>query len=140
MRAYKNQVMEESLQFKKGDLAASESEADESREDLERLELGNVVVTGYLSAEFVQAVLEKHMHSLNLCVRRSPGKHQALKEKVVFKLFIDPAGKVVKVDLDGESKEKKAFEQCMVKELRKLRFPASSTNKKAVITVTFVLK
>jgi Ca-activated chloride channel family protein len=137
---FQNQVMEESLERKKEDHLAGESEPDVTAHDKNTIELGEVIVTGELQEKSIRKVLKKHTRSFNICFRKALEKQPDLKGKIVFKMVIDSAGRVTKVDPDKEAKKKNEFERCMLQELKKLHFPASKAGKKSMVLITFVLK
>ncbi len=136
----KNQVVEESLERKKEDYRAGESEPDVTSRDKNIIELGEVTVTGGLQENSIRDVLKKHMRSFDLCFRQALKKQPDLKGNVVFKMVIDSAGRVSKVHPDKGTTEESRFKLCMVRELKKLHFPASKGEKKSMVLVTFVLK
>ncbi len=136
----KSRVMEESLEHKKEDRLAGESEIDATAHDDNTIELGEVIVTGNLQEKCIREVLKKHIRSLNICFRQALEKQPDLKGKIVFKMVIDPAGRVTKVDPDKGATEENEFKRCMLQELKKLHFPASKAGKKSIVLITFVLK
>jgi Ca-activated chloride channel family protein len=137
---FQTQVMEESLERKKEDRLAGESESDASIHEKNTIELGEVIVTGDLPENSIRELLKKHIRSFNICFRKALEKQPDLKGKVVFKMVIDPAGRVTKVDLDKGATEENEFTRCMLQELKKLHFPASQGGKKSMVLITFVLK
>jgi len=137
---FQNQVMEESLERKKEDHLAGESELDVTAHDKNTIELGEVIVTGDLQEKSIREVLKKHIRSFNICFRQALEKQPDLKGKIVFKMVIDSAGRVTKVDPDIGAKKKNELERCMLQELKKLHFPASKAGKKSMVLITFVLK
>ena len=136
----KGKVMEESLKYKKEDRLACEPEIDASGHDKNTIELGEVIVTGDLPEKSIRELLKKHIRSFNICYRQTLEKQPDLKGKVVFKVIIDPAGRVTKVHLDKGAKKEKEFKRCMLQELKKLHFPASKGGNKSIVFITFVLK
>ena len=137
---FKNQVMEESLERKKEGRLAGESEPDVTAHDKNTIELGEVIVTGDLQENSIRKVLKKHMRLFNICFRQTLEKQPDLKGKIVFKMVIDSAGRVTKIDQDKGATEENQFGQCMLQELKKLHFPASKAGKESMVLVTFVLK
>ena len=137
---FQNQVMEESLERKKEDHSAGEPELDVTAHDKNTIELGELIVTGELQENSIREVLKKHIRSFNMCFRQALEKQPDLKGKIVFKIVIDPAGRVFKVDPDKHTKEHNKFKRCMLQKLKKLYFPASNGGKKSIVLITFVLK
>jgi outer membrane biosynthesis protein TonB len=136
----KDKVQEESIDYKKEGLLAHEPEMDASTRKGNHVELKKVTVTEGLSEKSIQELLKKHIRSFNLCYRQALGKRSDLKGEVVFIMNIDPAGRVTKVNMDKGAKKYRVFEQCLVQELKMLRFPTPTRGKNVVVTVTFMLK
>ena len=61
-----------------------------------------------------------------------------MKGKIVFKIFIDAAGRVTKVQMINGVDEEGWFEKCMVKKLIKSTFPRPKTHKGVIVTVAFI--
>jgi len=137
---FKNKVLEESIEYKKEDRLACEPEMDASTRKTNHMELKKVTVTEGLSEKSIQELLKKHIRSFNLCYRQVLGKRPDLKGKVVFKMNIDPAGRVTKVNMDKGAKKDRELERCMAQELKMLRFPTPTGGRNVVVTVTFMLK
>jgi len=136
----RRQVIEESMANKKEDRLSAEPETDAASRDKNVIELGEITVTGGLSETSIQELLQKQMHSFNICYKQALKKPSQLKGKIVFRLVVDPAGHVIDVRLDKGINNDKAFETCMLQKLKKLRFPAAQKGIKALIIVSFVLK
>jgi Ca-activated chloride channel family protein len=137
---FQNQVMEENLERKKKDHLAAESEPEVTAHDKNTVELGEVIVTGDLQENSIREVLKKHIRLFNICFRLALEKQPALKGKSVFKMVIDSAGRVTKVDPDKGAAEENQFIRCMLQELKKLHFPTARAGKKSRVLITFVLK
>ena len=133
-------MVEESLERKKEDRSASEPEMDASIHEKNHVELGNVTVTSGVSDQSVEKLLKKHLHEFNRCYKNALKKQALIKGKVVFKITIDRTGLVLNVNLVKDDAKNEAFEHCMLKKLKELRFPALKQGKNGVIVVTFVLK
>jgi Ca-activated chloride channel family protein len=136
----RRQVVEERLEQKKEDRLTVEPEKDAAARDKNIIELGEITVTGSLSETSIQKLLEKQMNSFNTCYKQALKKQSKLKGKIVFRLAVDTAGQVINVHMDKEVNNAKAFETCMIQNLKKLRFPAAKKGIKTVIQVVFVLK
>ncbi|MGD9082570.1 MAG: AgmX/PglI C-terminal domain-containing protein, partial [Desulfobacterales bacterium] len=133
-------VMEESIEHKKEDGLAEDSELDATVHDKNTIELGEIIVTGDLPERSIRKILKKHIRPFNICFRQALEKQPDLKRKIVFKMVIDPAGRAIKVDPEKGAGKKNEFERCMLQELKKLHFPASKGGKKSMVLITFVLK
>jgi len=136
----KNNVVEERAVQKKEDRLTVEPETDAASRDKNVIELGEITVTGGLAETSIRELLEKQMHSFKTCYKQALKKQSQLKGKIIFRLTVDPFGQVINVHLDKGVNNAKAFESCMVQNLKKLRFPATQKGIKTVIKVSFVLK
>jgi Ca-activated chloride channel family protein len=136
----KDKVQEESIDYKKEGLLAQETEMDASTSKGKHVEVKKVTVTEGLSEKSIKELLKKHIGSFNLCYRQALGKRPDLKGEVVFKMNIDPAGHVTKVNMDKGAKKYRELEHCLVQELKMLRFSTPTRGRNVEITVTFMLK
>jgi hypothetical protein len=69
----------------------------------------------------------------------SLGKQNKLSGQLVFSLYVDSEGKVIKVNAEKGTKGIKEIERCIIQKLKKLHFPAPESGKNAVVTITFLL-
>jgi len=136
----KRQVVEERTAQKKEDQLITEPETDAADRDKNVIELGEITVTGGLSETFIRELLQKQMHSFNTCYKQIPKKPSQLKEKIVFRLVVNPVGQIITVRLDKGVNNAKVFETCMLQKLKNLRFPAPEKGIETVIQVAFLLK
>ena len=136
----KRQVVEERTAQKKENQLTTEPEMDAAAHDKNVIELGEIRVTEGLSETSIRKLLQKQMHLFNTCYKQIPKKPSQLNEKIVFTLVVDPVGQVINVHLDKGVNNARAFETCMLQELKKLRFPAPEKGIKTVIQVAFLLK
>jgi Ca-activated chloride channel family protein len=123
----------------KDELSASESEVTTPAIEGIHIELGNIVVQNGLSKRSIQRLLEKHMHSINLCYEQVSGSQSKLKGEVIFRLVIDPQGRVTSVHVDTNTTKDKELERCIMKELTKLHFPAPERSKNVKVSISFTL-
>jgi Ca-activated chloride channel family protein len=137
--ALKDKVQEESVDYKKEGLLTQEPEVDVSTGKGKYIEVKKVTATEGLSEKSIVELLKKHIRSFNLCYREALGKSPDLKGKVVFKINVDPAGRVTKVNMDKGAKIDRKLEQCLVQAFKMLHFPTPTKGRNVVVTVTFVL-
>jgi Ca-activated chloride channel family protein len=123
----------------KDELLSSESEPASPPAKRTHIALGNIVVENGLSKSSIQKVLEKHMHSINLCYERASGDPRTLTGEVTFKLVIDSKGRVAKVYMDTDTSKDQELERCIMKKLRKLHFPAPKERKNVKVSISFIL-
>ena len=138
--AMKSRSNEERMAQKKEHQQTTEPETDSSGCDKNAVRLGEITVTGGLSEKSVRKIFQQQMHAFDICCRQVLKEHPRLKGKMVFKLVLDSAGKVVHVHLDKNIDKAAVFEKCMVNKLKKLRFSVSGRKANPVIIVSFVLK
>ena len=136
----RSKVVEESMAQKKEARLTTEPEMDAADRDKNVIELGEITVTGSLSEKSIRELFEKQMHSFNTCYKQALKQQSQLKGKIVFRLVVDPVGKIITVHLDKGVNNPKAFETCMLQKLKKLHFPAPKNGIKTVIQVAFLLK
>lgn len=136
----KNSVVEERLEDKKEVRPVSGPETDAIVHPKHTLEVGKVSVTQGLSEKTVQTMLKKQVQALNACYWQALKNQPSLKGAVVFKLVVDPAGRVTSVHTDKSNQNTDDLERCMIQELKKLRFSSPKGSKKAIVIVTFILK
>jgi Ca-activated chloride channel family protein len=136
----RSKIVEESMAHKKEDRLTTEPEMDSAAGDKNVIELGKIAVSGGLSETSIRKFFEKQMHSFNTCYTQALKKQSQLKEKIVFRLVVDPVGQVLNVHLDKGVNNAKAFETCMLQKLKKLRFPAPRKGINTVIQVAFIFK
>ena len=136
----RSKIVEESMAHKKEDRLTTEPEMDSAAGDKNIIELGKIAVSGGLSETSIRKFFEKKMHSFNTCYTQALKKQSQLKEKIVFRLVVDPVGQVLNVHLHKGVNNAKAFETCMLQKLKKLRFPAPRKGINTVIQVAFIFK
>ena len=136
----RSQVVEEGMSQKKEGRLTTESEMYAAARDKNVIELGEMSVTGGLSESSIRELFEKQMHSFNICNKQTLKKQSQLKEKIIFRLVVDPSGNVTNAQVNKRFDKTRAFVNCMLQQLKKLRFPAAKKGIKTVIQVEFLLK
>jgi len=135
----KDKVMDERLLSQKESRPALEREKAGSCNEKRVLELGEVIIEGNLPRESIERALQAHVPSFELCYTRATAKQPMVKGKVIVKMVIDPAGRVMKVEME-ERLRGSEFGRCLILELEKLIFPAPKGGEKAMVTFTLLLK
>jgi len=138
-RGLKDKVMEEGLPSQREIRPALEKEKTGSFNEKRRLELGEVIIEGNLSKKSIERALQAHMPSLELCYARATARQLMVKGKAIVKMVIDPAGRVMKVEME-ERLRQNALGRCLIQKLEKLVFPAPKEGQKAMVTFTLFLK
>lgn len=131
--------MEEGLPSQREIRPALEKEKTGSFNEKRRLELGEVIIEGNLSKKSIERALQAHMPSLELCYARATARQLMVKGKAIVKMVIDPAGRVMKVEME-ERLRQNALGRCLIQKLEKLVFPAPKEGQKAMVTFTLFLK
>jgi Ca-activated chloride channel family protein len=135
--ALKDKVQEESVDYKKEVLLTQEPEVDVATRKGKLIEVKKVTATEGLSEKSIVELVKKHIRSFNLCYRQALGKSPDLKGEVVFKINVDPAGHVTKVNMDKGAKIDKNLKRCLVQGFKMLHFPTPAKGRNVVVTVTF---
>jgi Ca-activated chloride channel family protein len=136
----RSKVVEERVSQRKKSPLITGSEPDAISHDQYTLELGEIKATGGLSETSIRQFLKKQIRSFNLCYKQELKKHAKLKEKIIVRLVVDFSGHVINIQTDKRDNYDEAFETCMIREIKKLRFPASKKGLKTVIRAAFLLK
>jgi Ca-activated chloride channel family protein len=136
----KSRANEEKMARKKEDRQTTGPETDALVCDKNGVMLGNITVTGDLSEKSVREIFRQKMHTFDTCCRQVLKEQPRLKGKIVFKLVLNSTGHVANVHVDKNTDKARAFEICMVKELKKLRFSLTGRKVNPIILVSFVLK
>ena len=106
-----------------------------------QLRLGELVVTGGLSKEEVQKILQRELSSFQLCFQEALKAQPNLKGKMIMKFTIDARGRVSQAKV-SESELKatgKEWERCIRQRLLALQFPAPAGGVQVIVTVPFIL-
>jgi len=136
----KSRTMDESVEVKKEGWLTSDSEKDASIGRKIDIELKAVKVSKGMSEKTAREIIQKHIPAFNLCCKQALKRLPHLKGKIAFRLVVDAAGRVTAVYAGQSAGADKMFEQCMIKKLKTLRFPATKDGRNTEITVTFILK
>jgi Ca-activated chloride channel family protein len=138
----RSSVVEERIAHKKEDRRMTEPETDATARDKIAVRLGEITPLGRggLSEKSVRELLNKQMHTFDICRNQALKKQSRLKGKLVFRLVVDSAGHVTTVLPEKGVNNTKSFETCMLQKLKKLCFPASESKTNTVILVAFDFK
>jgi Ca-activated chloride channel family protein len=104
------------------------------------IELLNVTSTEGLTVNVVETAIKKNLAPLTLCYQNALSQQPQALGNGVFKLVVNPAGVVTKVELVSITVTNKGFEQCMLNALKALLFPVPTNGKSVTLVVTFLLK
>ncbi len=121
------------------------SSKDEGLKSTERpyekihINLRKVVVSKGMSETSVRNVIERDQSPIADCYREAVRRQSVPKGEGVFTLIIGPDGRVKEGYKVKAAEGYRDFEQCMVKWLKTLRFPASKGAKDIMVTITFFL-
>jgi hypothetical protein len=115
--------------------AAQEAATDriENKDKDSSVRIEKIVVTGGLSREVVQTVLEKEMEKVLNCTQ-----NQKVTGKLTVKLTLNAEGVVNTVTIISNGTGVKSIEHCIINELKKLRFPAAQNGNPSTVTVTLL--
>jgi Ca-activated chloride channel family protein len=136
---FKSSVAKECLAYNDKEGGDSKSALDAATEGKTRMVMGDVSVTGALPVEIVKKELKKQLRLFNRCLGQIVRKQPNRNGKVVFKFTLDPQGHVAKVHKVESTIKDSMFDACMLKELKKMQFPAHKGRKNVIVTATFIL-
>jgi Ca-activated chloride channel family protein len=105
------------------------------------LRLGEIKATGGLSEAQVRRVLKRQLKSLQLCLQ-AEGKEGRPHPtgKVVFQFAIDPQGRVCQVSISESKLNNADIEQCLLRKLQQLSFPAPRDGRHVSVTISLILQ
>ena len=101
---------------------------------------GRPVVMGSLDKEIIRRVIRSRLAQVRYCYEKELVKKPSLQGKVSTKFVISGAGKVVSATVRQSTMGSKAVEQCIVKVIKRLRFPKPKGGGIVVVNYPFVLK
>lgn len=90
--------------------------------------------SGSLSPEVIRAIVQKNLRKIKFCYNRELGKNPDLKGKVEIEFVIGKEGRVTKYKVRSSTMNNDAVESCVLKKIRRFRFPKPS---KGTVTVVY---
>jgi len=125
----------------KGWLATKDEglKSEERPSEKMHIHLRKVAVSEGMSETSVRSVIERDMSAIAGCTKVTSRHRSGPKGEVLFTLIIGPDGRVKEGHLAKTREGYSDFEQCTVKWLKTLRFPASKGPQDVVVTITFFL-
>jgi Ca-activated chloride channel homolog len=105
----------------------------EKKDKESSVRIEKIVVTGGLSREVVQTVLEKDVEKVLNCTQ-----NQKVTGKLTVKLTLNAEGVVNTVTIISNGTGVKPIEHCIISELKKFRFPAAQDGNSSTATVTLL--
>jgi len=105
-----------------------------------RVELGTITISGGLQQTSVKQILEQHSKAINQCVQKVLPKQPSPPGEISIIFIVDSKGDVVNVRIDKSELQNEEVEQCILKTIEQLTFPAPTDGKEATVTVSFHLK
>lgn len=119
-----------------GGMGFVHEEVAQTEKDKRHVKAGKITISGSLSKNAVQKVLQQHINNIQSCYAKS-----GLKGKFTVKLVIGSNGNVKSVSIFLSELKNKNAEKCIVRQIKKWQFPAAQKGKetKAIITLVFTL-
>ena len=139
LRRQSAKVEEECREFNGTGQRTPASELLPSTDAAVDLEIREVDVSAGLSEKVVRETLERHLSGFERCYKSAP-ERQELKGDVVFKLLVDPSGRIIDVHIEKGADKEGQFGRCLIQTLMKLRLPAPRSDKPITIKITFLIK
>ena len=103
-----------------------------------RIKLDKLSVKGALATKAVEKVFRKNLSLIENCFKQALSKQKNKSGSVAVKLEINAVGRVVKVTVITTNPPEKEFAECIVKKIKRLRFPATENGNSATVTVSFI--
>jgi hypothetical protein len=100
-----------------------------------RIRPGKVTYKGSLSREEIQRVVKRHMNQIKYCYEKQLAKSPNLQGKVVAFWVIAGTGLVQTAKASQNTMSNKAVEKCIIKVVKRMRFPRPKGG--GVVTVTY---
>jgi len=139
LRRQSAKVEEECREFNGTGQRTPTSEPLPSHDAAMDLELRKVDVSTGLSQKAVRETLERHLSGFDRCYKCAPERRE-LKGDVVFKLLVDPSGRIIDVLIEKGADKEGQFGLCLIRALKKLQLPAPRSDKPITIKLTFLLR
>lgn len=103
-----------------------------------RIRPGKVVYKGSLSREEIQRVVKRHMNQIKYCYEKELAKSPNLQGKVVAFWIISGTGLVQTAKASQNTMGNKSVEQCIMKVVKRMRFPRPKGGGTVTVTYPFV--
>ena len=100
--------------------------------------LGDPTIEGHLDRETIQRVIRQHRREVRDCYQRELQRNPDLAGRVVVNFLIDPAGNVAAARIHESDMSDDAVEDCLVRRIRRWRFPQPSTPGNVRVNYPFV--
>ena len=106
------------------------------------LRVGKITIQGGLSKEGVEKAIKQQVNSMESCFLEACKEKPNLTGKLVFLLAIDAEGQVARVQVSQKESELRDpdLEQCLMRQLKQIRFPAPSSGSQATLVVSLIWK
>jgi hypothetical protein len=105
-----------------------------------QVKLKKIEVSKGLSAAYVNEVIERAMPAIEKCNKFIKGSGSIPTGDVVFNLVIGPEGDVLKVSMEKGRTKYDAFEKCVVKSLKTLKFLVKKGRQEVNVRIVLILK
>ena len=115
------------------------AECEGFRSLLAEVELGNPTVEGDLDGETIRRSARRHRHEIRDCYQRELERTVGLGGRVDVWFLIDPAGNVPLARIESSELANENVEECLVRRLRRWRFPAPGTPGNVRVLFPFTL-
>jgi len=130
-------VKEEALESKDGDTENQKLSHSSTKEN-GLVRLGEINVSGSLSKQDVQGLIEKQIVSINQCYAKSSDRKSGLAKEAVFTLAVNTKGRVTGIQVDKRELNNTDIGNCIINHLEKLHFPPMKGTGTIRITIIFI--
>jgi Ca-activated chloride channel family protein len=116
--------------------AVSKDDKKEKDKEPAMIRLEKVIVSGGLSKEIVQRLIEGQMNPVESCYNKEVQNLLKNKGKLVVKIDVDSTGAIVRISIERDDLKSNPVMNCISRELLKLKMPPSSGGRNETVTVT----
>lgn len=105
-----------------------------------RIRPGKTMVRGSLDKDVIRRVIRKSQNQVRYCYERALVNNPELAGRITVKFVISAEGNVIKAAIASTSLENEGVEKCVVRVVRRMRFPAPQGGGIVVVNYPFIFK
>jgi TonB family protein len=100
--------------------------------------LSRTTIKSGLTPQIIRHVIRQHLQAIKYCYHQELAKDPKLRGKVVVQFLIAADGKVPWAKVSRSTLGNRAVEHCIVKVVRRMRFPKNKSEKGTTVSYPFV--
>jgi TonB family protein len=101
---------------------------------------GGAAIAGALPKETIKRVIGRHLNEVKFCYHKALARDPSLGGKVVVRFVISPTGTVQTAAVDSSTMADPEVESCVVRSVRRWRFPQPEGGGIVVVTYPFLFR